>query len=133
MESTSAAACPFCDLVRQASGAGSLGAVAFPDRYPVAPGHTLVVPGRHVRSVFDLPAGELAALWELVGAVREELRRSHRSDGFNIGINDGAAAGQTIEHAHIHIIARKQGDVSDPRGGVRWVIPERAAYWNVSD
>ena len=80
-------------------------AVAFADGYPVAAGHTLVVPRRHVASVFDLPAEEYAALWALV------------------------AAGQTVGHAHVHVIPRRAGDVGDPRGGVRWVLPERAAYW----
>ena len=61
--------------------------------------------------------------------MRAALSLSHRADGFNIGVNDGAAAGQTIEHAHIHVIPRYDGDVADPRGGVRWVVPDRAPYW----
>jgi len=121
--------CPICQ--RLASGdvaEADAHAVAFPDAYPVAPGHTLVVPRRHVASVFDLSAGEYASLWSVVAAVRRRLT----ADGcpaFTIGVNDGPAAGQTVSHAHVHVIPRRAGDVGDPRGGVRWVLPERAAYW----
>jgi len=104
-------------------------AVAFADGYPVAAGHTLVVPRRHVASVFDLAAEEYAALWALVAAVRARLAARAGADGFTIGVNDGVAAGQTVGHAHVHVIPRRAGDVGDPRGGVRWVLPERAGYW----
>jgi diadenosine tetraphosphate (Ap4A) HIT family hydrolase len=123
-------ACPFCQ--RLASGDGTEAnshAVAFSDAFPVAAGHTLVVPRRHVASVFDLAAEEYAALWALVAAVRARLAAASGADGFTIGVNDGAAAGQTVAHAHVHVIPRRAGDVPDPRGGVRWVLPERAAYW----
>jgi diadenosine tetraphosphate (Ap4A) HIT family hydrolase len=104
-------------------------AVAFPDAFPVSQGHALVVPRRHVESYFSLNADEQAAVWELAWAVRQQLEESLRPAGYNLGINDGFAAGQTVEHAHLHVIPRYEGDVEDPRGGVRWVIPERAAYW----
>ena len=70
-----------------------------------------------------------AMLWSLVAEVRDILIKRFNPDGFNIGLNDGDAAGQTIDHAHIHIIPRRRGDVKDPRGGVRWVIPEKVKYW----
>ena len=98
----------------------------------MAAGHTLVVPRRHVASVFDLAPEEYAALWALVAAVRARLAASTGADGFTIGVNDGVAAGQTVGHAHVHVIPRRAGDVGDPRGGVRWVLPERAGYWNSS-
>ena len=120
--------CPFCDRASRA-GLSSAHSRAFPDAYPVTEGHTLVVPVRHVESVFELPAEELADLWRLVAEVRLELSASYRPDGFTIGVNDGAAAGQTIPHAHVHVIPRRRGDVPDPRGGLRWVIPDRAPYW----
>lgn len=91
-------------------------------------GHTLVVPRRHVASVFGLSPTEQQELWGLLARVREALNERLRPDGFTIGINDGAAAGQTVGHAHIHVIPRRKGDVPDPRGGIRWVIPAKAAY-----
>ncbi|WP_208677870.1 HIT family protein [Synechococcus elongatus] len=104
-------------------------AVAFRDRYPVSPGHSLVVPKRAVQSLFELPPEEFHASWELVAIVRSQLQDRYQPDGFNIGINDGLAAGQTIAQTHIHLIPRYSGDRPDPRGGIRWVLPEHAAYW----
>jgi diadenosine tetraphosphate (Ap4A) HIT family hydrolase len=103
---------------------------AFPDAYPVAEGHMLVVPKRHVTSLFDLPEEEQAALWRLVALVRARLMDELMPDGFNVGVNDGTAAGQTVPHAHVHVIPRRAGDVADPRGGVRWVVPAKAQYWS---
>ena len=105
-------------------------AVALLDGFPVSPGHTLVVPRRHQGSLFDLPPEEQEDIWALVGLVRERLRFEHQVDGFNVGLNDGPAAGQTVLHAHVHVIPRYEGDLPDPRGGVRWVIPEKADYWS---
>ncbi len=122
--------CPFCQACsgRELTGANAA-AVAFPDQYPLSRGHTLIVPRQHVDSVFNLPADEVQSLWSLIAAVRQQLAQTLAPAGFNIGINDGAAAGQTVAHAHIHIIPRYVEDVPDPRGGVRWVIPAKAAYW----
>jgi diadenosine tetraphosphate (Ap4A) HIT family hydrolase len=122
-------ACPFCDLAPDRVTRASTHARAFADAYPVTEGHTLVVPIRHVASLFDLPADELADVWRLVGEVRAALAASHKPNAFTIGVNDGEAAGQTVGHAHVHVIPRRRGDVPDPRGGVRWVIPDRAPYW----
>lgn len=121
--------CPFCDLPPDRILRSAHHARAIRDGYPVAPGHTLVVPARHVTSLYDLPADEQAAVWDLVGDVRSALTSSHDPDGFNIGVNDGEAAGQTVQHAHVHVIPRYGGDVEDPRGGIRWVVPEKAKYW----
>ena len=104
-------------------------ALALRDAFPISEGHTLVVPRRHVASLFDLTPEEQTELWQLVAHVRAELVDKFHPDAFNIGINDGEAAGQTVPHAHIHVIPRYHGDLADPRGGVRWVIPEKAAYW----
>jgi diadenosine tetraphosphate (Ap4A) HIT family hydrolase len=125
------AACPFCDLApdRVTRASAHAHARALADAYPVTDGHTLVVPIRHVASLFDLSADELADVWRLVGEVRAALAASHGVNAFNIGVNDGEAAGQTVGHAHVHVIPRRRGDVPDPRGGVRWVIPDRAPYW----
>jgi diadenosine tetraphosphate (Ap4A) HIT family hydrolase len=122
--------CPFCHLDKARICLESETATTFFDAFPVTEGHTLVVPKRHVASLFDLSEEEQAALWKLVGLVRSKLITELKPDGFNIGINDGPAAGQTIMHAHVHVIPRRRGDIADPRGGVRWVIPSRAPYWS---
>jgi diadenosine tetraphosphate (Ap4A) HIT family hydrolase len=121
--------CPFCHLENSRITLENDCAVAIPDAFPVAEGHMLVVPKRHVASLFDLPDEEQAALWRLVAQVRGKLATELRPDGFNVGVNDGPAAGQTVPHAHVHIIPRWAGDVPDPRGGVRWVVPAKAQYW----
>jgi len=123
--------CPFCHPEAERLVASNEHALALGDGYPIAEGHTLVVPKRHAASLFDLSAEEQAAIWALATEVRNHLQAQLSPDGFNIGLNDGEAAGQTIPHAHIHIIPRRRGDVPDPRGGVRWVIPELAAYWTI--
>src|SRR5262245_6899875 len=121
--------CPFCRLERSHILLESEFAVAFLDAFPVTEGHTLIVPKRHVTSLFDLPEEEQAAVWKLTALVRERMMTDRKPDGFNIGVNDGAAAGQTVLHAHVHVIPRRRGDVADPRGGVRWVVPGKAPYW----
>ena len=121
--------CPFCDLEPERRWIESDLAVAAPDLYPAAEGHTLVLPWRHVGSIFELAEDEQAAVWELVAEVRERLRLSYRPDGFTVGINDGLAAGQTIPHAHVHVIPRYLGDVPDPTGGLRGILPHKARYW----
>jgi diadenosine tetraphosphate (Ap4A) HIT family hydrolase len=123
-------ACPFCHPLPDQLVAEDQYALAIRDRYPVTPNHTLVIPRRHVGSIFDLPPDELVSLWQLVANVRTQLHAQLRPDAFTIGINDGAAAGQTVDHAHVHVIPRTIGDILDPRGGIRWVIPEKAPYWS---
>jgi diadenosine tetraphosphate (Ap4A) HIT family hydrolase len=122
--------CPFCHLEKNRILLDSEFAVAFSDGFPVAQGHTLVIPKRHVASLFELPDEEQAAVWLLVAQVRALLLAELHPDGFNVGHNDDPAAGQTVMHAHIHFIPRKYGDVTDPRGGVRWIVPDKAAYWS---
>ncbi len=121
--------CPFCDLKKSRILLESEFATAFFDAFPVVEGHTLVVPKRHVASLFDLPEEEQAAVWKLVALVRAKLMAEQQPDGFNVGVNDGPAAGQTVMHAHVHVIPRRKGDVADPRGGVRWIMPDKAPYW----
>ena len=124
-------ACVFCERIArgEALSRNSL-ATAFADAYPVSIGHTLIVPNRHEADFFALRSSEQEAVFSLLATVREQLRRQHCPDGFNVGINVGKAAGQTVSHAHLHVIPRYEGDVVDPRGGVRWVLPDKAAYWN---
>ena len=99
------------------------------DAFPVSPGHTLIMPKRHVASFFDVTEAERTDLMNLLRQVRESLEREFAPAGYNIGINDGAAAGQTVPHLHLHLIPRYAGDRDDPRGGVRWVLPDKAAWW----
>jgi diadenosine tetraphosphate (Ap4A) HIT family hydrolase len=123
--------CPFCRILsEQASAQDARGlAASFPDAFPISPGHTLVVPKRHVADFFELSANEQHSVWERVAEVRQRLAQEFAPAGFNVGLNAGSAAGQTVPHAHVHVIPRYDGDVSEPRGGVRWVIPGRAAWW----
>ena len=121
--------CPFCSHEQRGVLVESDFALAIPDGYPITKGHTLVIPKRHVASLFDLSEVEQAAIWRIVAEVRRLLAVRYQPDGFNLGINDGKAAGQTVMHAHVHVIPRRNGDVADPRGGVRWLVPNKAAYW----
>jgi len=98
------------------------------DSYAVSPGHTLVVPKRHVASFFDLTPEEINACMVLITEEKKLLDEEFRPDGYNIGVNVGPAAGQSIYHVHIHIIPRYQGDVENPQGGVRHVLPKNAHY-----
>ena len=102
---------------------------AIRDAFPVSPGHTLLVPRRHVGSLFDLTVVEWVELGQLLAQVRTALQAEFRPDGFNVGINDGTAAGQTVMHLHVHLIPRYRGDRPDPRGGIRWIFPDKARYW----
>jgi diadenosine tetraphosphate (Ap4A) HIT family hydrolase len=102
--------------------------VTIRDAFPVAPGHTLLIPRRHVSSWFDLADGERRALFRAADAARARLDAELRPDGYNLGINVGGAAGQTVWHVHVHLIPRYWGDVEEPRGGVRHTIPGRGSY-----
>lgn len=103
-------------------------AFAIRDAHPVSPGHTLVIPKRTIVSWFDATADEIAAMTELVTAVKGQLDNDHHPDGYNVGFNDGAAAGQTVFHAHMHVIPRFDGDVASPAGGVRHAVIGRGHY-----
>jgi diadenosine tetraphosphate (Ap4A) HIT family hydrolase len=121
--------CPFCRLEPAQVVLANAHALAVRDLYPISLGHSLIIPRHHVTSVFHLSPEELAGIWVMVREVRAHLQAEHRPNAFTIGVNDGTAAGQTICHGHVHVVPRYQGDVPDPRGGIRWVIPEKAPYW----
>jgi diadenosine tetraphosphate (Ap4A) HIT family hydrolase len=129
MEEGNLSACPFCSLPPARIWLQTASTIAFRDGFPVSDGHTLVIPRRHVASLFELPEDEQREVWSQISIVRRRLEEEFNPDGFNIGLNDGEAAGQTVAHTHVHIIPRYRGDVPDPRGGVRWIIPQKAAYW----
>lgn len=122
--------CPFCDegmAARAPHVHGTCLAVA--DRHPVAPGHMLIIPRRHVVDWFGLTEQERRDADALLHLLRAHITAVDPAvTGFNIGVNCGADAGQTILHTHIHLIPRRQGDCPDPRGGVRGVIPGRMGY-----
>lgn len=118
--------CPFCDSA-DAVLSDALAYARF-DKYPVNRGHLLLLTRRHVASFFEASAAERAALLALIDAGKRLLDERFRPDGYNIGVNVGAAAGQTIPHLHVHLIPRYAGDSAEPRGGVRGVIPGRQDY-----
>ena len=122
--------CPFCTLPPERILLTSAHGIVIRDGYPISPGHTLVIPRRHVDSFFNLTADERIDLMELLDQAKVGIEHEFKPNTYNIGINDGPAAGQTVPHLHIHLIPRYAGDVTDPRGGVRWIIPDKADYWS---
>lgn len=106
--------------------------VAFNDHYPSATGHVLVVPRRHVARLAELLTTERDEMWGAAMTLIDDLSRDHSSSGFTVGVNDGSAAGQTVPHVHLHVIPRTDGDTANPRGGIRWAIPETADYWTAA-
>ena len=118
--------CPFCD-VHEPVISNRLAYVTY-DSYPVSNGHLLIIPVRHVADYFDMTQKEKTAVMELVGQGKALLDQKLKPDGYNVGINSGSAAGQTVMHAHVHLIPRYRGDTADPRGGVRAVIAEKQKY-----
>ncbi len=119
--------CLFCKDARGVSLQHEL-AFSARDSYPASLGHTLVIPRRHVASFFELTAEEVAACMSLIKEEKILLDEEFKPDGYNIGVNVGQAGGQSILHVHIHIIPRYKGDVENPQGGVRHVIPKRGHY-----
>ena len=122
--------CPFCTLPANRIVLENFDGMVIDDGFPISPGHTLIIPRRHVGSFFDLSEAERNSLLSLLEGAKRRLDKQFGPDGYNIGINDGLAAGQTVPHLHIHLIPRFHGDREDPRGGVRWIIPEKADYWS---
>jgi ATP adenylyltransferase len=120
--------CPFCAPTRPIIAENAL-AVLIEDAYPVTSKHLLVIPKRHVGDYFDLGTAEVRACHDLLEKGRALAVSSDPSvQGFNVGVNSGVVAGQTVMHAHIHLIPRREGDIENPRGGVRAVIPGKADY-----
>jgi diadenosine tetraphosphate (Ap4A) HIT family hydrolase len=122
--------CPFCSPVTLSRAVAYHGAVfAIDDKFPVTPGHLLIIPRRHIPDCFAMNEAERRDTETLLILLRERiLAGDPLVSGFNVGINCGQSAGQTIFHAHIHLIPRRSGDTPDPRGGVRGVIPRRQRY-----
>ena len=127
---TTAKPCAFCTLPASRIIDSNDSGIVIRDGYPVSPGHTLIIPNCHVGSFFSLLPEERNDLLALLDTAKQQIDAEFSPQGYNIGINDGAAAGQTVPHLHIHLIPRYEGDRDDPRGGVRWIIPEKADYWS---
>jgi diadenosine tetraphosphate (Ap4A) HIT family hydrolase len=130
MEKKSRSDCPFCgtnveERIIQSEGT----VIAIRDGYPVTRLHTLILPKRHISDYFDFTAREREDADRLLRSLREAILKEDPSvTGFNVGVNCGLSAGQTIMHAHIHLIPRRDGDIPNPRGGVRGVIPDKMDY-----
>jgi diadenosine tetraphosphate (Ap4A) HIT family hydrolase len=122
-------ACPFCAPAEDEIILRNNLCYARLDRYPITKGHLLIIPLRHEPSFLLMTPEEQTAALDLISQARSKLDSESRPDGYNIGVNIGEAAGQTVAHAHIHVIPRYAGDVPDPRGGVRLIISEKAKYW----
>ena len=121
--------CLFCNIPKKRVISENDYAYAIRDGFPVTASHTLVIPKRHVDNYFGLTRDELFACDSLLHSLRKNIMENDSNvDGFNIGVNSGAVAGQTIFHCHIHLIPRRLGDVENPRGGVRHVIPGKGNY-----
>ena len=121
--------CPFCHLPPERLLAADGPCIAFRDEFPVSPGHTLIIPRRHVPSFRELSPDEWAAVHRLARQLADDLQAADPTiTGFNFGANDGREAGQTIFHCHLHLIPRRTGDHPFPRGGIRAVIPGKAHY-----
>lgn len=121
--------CPFCQLDPHRIVAEDALTVAYRDGFPVSPGHTVIIPRRHFATLFEATDAERLALLAMMEQATTILDRHHAPDGYNFGVNHGPAGGQSVPHLHIHVIPRYRGDKEDPRGGVRWVLPDKAKYW----
>lgn len=119
--------CPFCNLEREKIMESEM-SFAIYDGFPVNEGHVLIIPKRHTANYFDLTADEQADCFKLLNNVKEKIKEKFNPDGFNVGININEVAGQTVPHVHVHLIPRYKGDVEEPNGGVRGVIPSKKIY-----
>jgi diadenosine tetraphosphate (Ap4A) HIT family hydrolase len=121
--------CVFCNIPQQRIILNTNLSYVVRDNYPVTNLHSLIIPYRHVDSFFDLTQAEINSIHQLINKQKTELMKTDDSiNGFNIGVNQGAVAGQTIPHCHVHLIPRREGDVDNPRGGVRHVIRGKGYY-----
>jgi diadenosine tetraphosphate (Ap4A) HIT family hydrolase len=127
-----ATSCVFCAIDAARIVWSSPLALAVWDAFPVSRGHALILPRRHTASWGELTDDEKAAILAGIDHVRAQIAARFAPHGYNVGCNDGIVAGQTVMHFHMHVIPRYVGDSADPRGGIRWVLPEKAAYWTQS-
>ncbi len=119
--------CLFCQLDRQTLFENQH-VMAIEDKYPISKGHILIIPKRHIESVFEVTKTEWLEIHDLIKRLKKRCDALYQPDGYNIAINNGTAAGQTVFHLHVHMIPRYEGDVDDPAGGVRGIIPGKQKY-----
>ncbi|ALG67492.1 HIT family protein [Beggiatoa leptomitoformis] len=125
--------CPFCALMLNPTSQRVYDdelVFVIRDKFPVSQGHTLIIPRRHYASWFEATETEQLALFSALAIAKVNIQTQYQPDAYNIGINDGAVAGQTVPHLHIHLIPRYQSDTVEPRGGIRWILPDKAVYWD---
>jgi len=122
--------CIFCELRDERVIGECELTKTFIDSYPASPGHTLIVPKRHFATYFEATEDEMLAIGKAVQNAKQILDEEFSPDGYNIGINNGLTAGQSVMHLHVHLIPRYKGDVEDPKGGVRWILKDKANYWD---
>lgn len=122
--------CPFCSLQPNRIRYENDVFYIIRDGFPISPGHTLILSKEHISSLFELHPEAFLALHDAIQWAKSDLDKECTPESYNIGINDGPEAGQTVAHLHIHVIPRYRGDQTDPRGGVRWLFPDKASYWD---
>lgn len=123
--------CFFCDIQKQEDDKKIIEKGDFFSRFddfPISKGHAVIIPKSHVASIFELSSQQIQNLFFLIGETKKILKDKFSPNGFNIGINEGESAGQSIFHLHVHLIPRYIGDVKNPRGGVRNIFPKKADY-----
>lgn len=120
--------CIFCNIEKNRIIIENETTLAIYDGFPVSKGHMLIIPKRHISDYFESESSDREGLWQLVDDCKKYLDEQFKPDGYNVGINCGYAAGQTVMHLHIHLIPRYTGDIENPRGGVRGVIPDKRIY-----
>lgn len=120
--------CIFCNIEKERIITENEHAFAIYDSFPVSQGHILIIPIKHFNNYFEADAQTKEQLWKLIDECKEIVDKKFNPDGYNIGINCGEAGGQTVMHLHIHLIPRYKGDIENPRGGIRGVIPDRRIY-----
>ena len=122
--------CYFCSLPSDRIILETELSIVIIDAFPVSEGHTLIITKRHIESIFDATREEQIDLLANLEEAKKILDKKFSPDGYNIGINDGEAAGQTVMHLHTHLIPRYSGDTEQAKGGVRWIFPDKANYWS---
>lgn len=120
--------CIFCNIDKERIIIENEGAFAIYDGFPVSKGHVLIIPKKHIKDYFEADLQTKEQLWKLIDECKTIVDKKYSPNGYNIGINCGGAAGQTVMHLHIHLIPRYNGDIENPRGGVRGVIPDKRIY-----
>nr|WP_312576959.1 HIT family protein [Sedimentibacter sp.] len=120
--------CIFCNIEKERIVKENETAFAIYDSFPVSRGHMLIIPKMHIQDYFESKSSDREGLWQLVDDCKKYLDEKFKPDGYNVGINCGLAAGQSVMHLHIHIIPRYIGDMGNPKGGVRGVIPNKRIY-----